>query len=73
MHIKLGDGKKRIGCLAKVCRVEEDSLENVYTIVAYFLDISSADRVVISKFVEESEQQEDQGPSDKKTANVTEQ
>ncbi len=51
VKISLGEGQKNIVCLAKVCRVEEDSLENVYTIVTYFLDISSADRATIAKFV----------------------
>jgi type II secretory ATPase GspE/PulE/Tfp pilus assembly ATPase PilB-like protein len=39
--------------LAKVCRVEEDHLEHVYTMVNYYLDLSSSDRVAISKFVQD--------------------
>ncbi len=52
LKIQLGQGQKSIECLSKVCRVEEDSLENVYKIVTYFLDISSADRSYINKYIE---------------------
>jgi len=51
VKIQLGEGAKPIECLAKVCRVEEDSLENIYAMVNYYLDLSSADRVAISKFI----------------------
>jgi len=43
--------QENVNCLAKVCRVEEDSLESVHTIVAYYLDISSTDRAAINRFV----------------------
>lgn len=52
LKIQMGEGAKGVECLAKVCRVEEDSLDNVYTIIAYYLDISSADRAAITRFVE---------------------
>ncbi|VAX34828.1 Type IV fimbrial assembly, ATPase PilB [hydrothermal vent metagenome] len=54
VKIQLGEGSKPVECLAKVCRVEEDSLENIYAMVNYYLDLSSADRVAISKFVEKN-------------------
>lgn len=53
VKIKFGEGKAVISCLAKVCRVEKDDLDQVYTVVNYYLDLSSADRVVISRFVDE--------------------
>lgn len=53
VKITLGEKHKPIHCLAKVCRVEEDSLSNVYTVIAYYLDITSADRAAINKFVME--------------------
>jgi type II secretory ATPase GspE/PulE/Tfp pilus assembly ATPase PilB-like protein len=54
LNISLGGADKGIDCFAKVCRVEQDSLETAFTIVAYYLDISSADRVLIDKFVQRS-------------------
>jgi type II secretory ATPase GspE/PulE/Tfp pilus assembly ATPase PilB-like protein len=53
LRIQLGDGKKSIDCLARVCRMEEDELNNIYTVVNYYLDLSSKDKVSISKFVED--------------------
>ena len=61
VKISLGDSSKNIVCLAKVCRVEEDSLENVYTIVTYFLDISSSDRSTLAKFVEQCGKEQSSG------------
>ncbi len=58
VKIQLGEGFKSIECLAKVCRVEEDSLENIYAMVNYYLDLSSADRVLISRFVEKKFKEE---------------
>ncbi|MCA9409115.1 MAG: PilZ domain-containing protein, partial [Candidatus Omnitrophica bacterium] len=52
IKIQLEEGEKSIECLAKVCRVEEDNLKNVYMIANYFLDISSADRALIGQYVE---------------------
>ena len=47
------DGTDRsINCLGKVCRLEEDNRDKMFTIVTYYLDISSADKAVINKFVE---------------------
>jgi type II secretory ATPase GspE/PulE/Tfp pilus assembly ATPase PilB-like protein len=53
LRIQLDDGKKSIDCLARVCRMEEDELNNIYTVVNYYLDLSSKDKVSISKFVED--------------------
>lgn len=52
IKIQLGSDYPSIDCLAKVCRVEEDEDKNVFGIVTYYLDISSADRTVINKYVE---------------------
>ncbi len=49
LKINLKGYAKQIECLAKVCRVEEDSIDNIYTIMAYYLDISAVDRVAINK------------------------
>lgn len=58
LKIQLGEGQSAIQCLGKVCRVEEDSFENVYTMVCYYLDISSADKVLINKFVQKKMDEE---------------
>jgi len=42
-----------IECLAKVCRVEKEREGERYHIVVYFLDISSADRNKLARFVDE--------------------
>ncbi|MBU0468020.1 MAG: Flp pilus assembly complex ATPase component TadA [Candidatus Omnitrophica bacterium] len=52
LKIYIDHSQKAIECLAKVCRVEEDSMENIYTMVNYYLDLSSADRSSIRKFIE---------------------
>jgi len=54
LKIYIDHSQKAIECLAKVCRVEEDSMENIYTMVNYYLDLSSADRASIKKFIENS-------------------
>ncbi|HOW36422.1 MAG TPA: ATPase, T2SS/T4P/T4SS family [Candidatus Omnitrophota bacterium] len=51
LKIQLGEAEEYIDCLSRVCRVEEDELTNMFNIAAYYLDISSADRVKISEFV----------------------
>lgn len=51
LKVRLGIELPNIKCLAKICRVEEDSIRNVYTVVAYFLDISSAERSILNRFV----------------------
>lgn len=56
LQINFGANKRSVKCLAKVCRVEKDSMDNVYTIVNYYLDMTSEDRVNINKFVESSQQ-----------------
>jgi len=52
VKIQLGKSDRRIDCLAKICRVEDDSLSAMYNLVAYYLDLSSADRVRINDFVQ---------------------
>ncbi|MFT7537968.1 MAG: hypothetical protein ACI9F2_000108, partial [Lysobacterales bacterium] len=52
VKIQLGQGHQNIDCLAKVCRVEFDEFKDVYTIVTYYLDISSADKSLINKYVQ---------------------
>ncbi len=49
--LHLGEGQKNITCLAKISRVEEDRLSNVFVIVVNYMDISSDDRVIVNKFV----------------------
>ncbi len=52
IRVYLDDQKKdSIECLAKVCRVEKEREDERYSIVVYFLDISSADRNKIVQFV----------------------
>ena len=51
LQIQLPDSKKRISCLAKICRLEEDSREHIFAVVNYYLDLTSSDRAAISRFV----------------------
>lgn len=60
LKIKLKDQPKRIECLAKVCRVEEDSVENIFTIMAYYLDISASDRVAINRYTQNINKNEEE-------------
>ncbi len=53
LKMYLLDNESSIDCLARVCRVEEDVATNAYACGAYFLDITSGDRVKIKKYVEE--------------------
>lgn len=52
LKITLDATQKNIQCLAKVCRVEEDSLSNIYTIICYYLDMTAPDKTNLNKFVE---------------------
>ena len=54
LKIYLKEEHKTIACLAKVYRVEEDSMQNIYTMVNYYLDLTSADRVSLKKYVEKA-------------------
>ncbi len=54
MKIHLKDVEHTVGCLTKVCRVEKDTMEKIYTVMVYFLDISSADRATIDRYVEKN-------------------
>ena len=53
LRLQLGEGERSIDCLARVCRVEEDSLSAMFGVVAYYLDLSSANRVKLDNFVNE--------------------
>ena len=59
LRIQMGEGSKSLSCLGKVCRLEKDSLDNIYTIVNYYLDMSSGDRSKIDKFVKKSSKESD--------------
>jgi len=52
VKVQLEKGRS-IDCLAKVCRVEDDTLSAMFNLVVYFLDISSADRARIDKYVKQ--------------------
>jgi len=52
LKIQLNKDERSIDCMGKVCRVEDDNKLGQYNIVAYYLDISSADRVKINNYVE---------------------
>lgn len=51
LKIQLEKSEATIHCLAKVCRVEDDVISAMFNLVAYYLDISSGDRVRITNFV----------------------
>jgi type II secretory ATPase GspE/PulE/Tfp pilus assembly ATPase PilB-like protein len=51
MKIQLFPSDPAIRCLARVSRVEDDPVSSVFNLVAYYLDISSADRARIASFV----------------------
>lgn len=53
VKIELPDGEPPIECLAKVVRVEEIESNAVYRIAVCFLDMPSAQRVRLDKYVEE--------------------
>lgn len=67
LKIQLPNTPQSVSCLAKICRLEDDTLENAYTVVAYYLDITSADRVAINKFVEKKVKEEEHYQSQKET------
>ncbi len=50
IKIQLHEGERSIDCLARVCRIEEDAASGMFNIVAYYLDVSSADRVKLNQF-----------------------
>ncbi len=53
LTLELKKGIPGIHCLAKVCRVEDDTFSAMFQLVVYFLDISSADRALIEDEVAE--------------------
>lgn len=52
IKIELPDGLDPIECLARVVRSEETDQENIYNIAACFLDMTSAQRVRLDRYVE---------------------
>jgi len=51
LKIQFDKTQKSVDCLAKVCRIEDDTLSSMFNVCAYYLDISSADRVRLDNFV----------------------
>ncbi len=51
LNIQLAGETRSSNCFAKVCRVEQDNQRNTYSVVVYYLDMTSADRVKINNFV----------------------
>ena len=51
LRIQTKKDERSVDCLARVCRVEEDSLSAMFSVVAYYLDLSSANRVRLDNFV----------------------
>jgi type II secretory ATPase GspE/PulE/Tfp pilus assembly ATPase PilB-like protein len=51
VKIQLKKGEPSIDCLAKICRVEDDTVSSLFNLVAYYLDIPSADRVRITSYI----------------------
>jgi type II secretory ATPase GspE/PulE/Tfp pilus assembly ATPase PilB-like protein len=64
--------KKSIQCLAKVCRVEEDSLSNIYTIVCFYLDVNATDRETLNRFVESTLKKPEASPKVNDQASIKE-
>jgi len=52
LNIELPDKEEPAGCLAKVVRVEEMEENKKYDIAVYFLDMTSANRVRLNKYIE---------------------
>ncbi len=55
MKIELPNTSEVIECLAKVLRVEEVEEEKIYNVKVNFLDLSSAQRTKLNKYVENTE------------------
>ena len=55
MKIELPNADETIECLAKVLRVEEVEAEKIYNVMVNFLDITSAQRMKLNKYVENTE------------------
>ena len=51
LKIQLKEGERSIHCTARVGRVEQEGQTNSFNVIAYYLDITSAERVKISNFV----------------------
>ncbi|MBI3617593.1 MAG: Flp pilus assembly complex ATPase component TadA, partial [Candidatus Omnitrophica bacterium] len=55
MKIELPGADETIECLVKVLRVEEVEAEKIYNVMVSFLDITSAQRTKLNKYVENTE------------------
>ncbi len=55
MKIELPNANETIECLAKVLRVEEVEEEHIYNVMVNFLDITSAQRTKLNKYIENTE------------------
>ncbi len=55
MKIELPNADETIECLAKVLRVEEVEEEKIYNVMVNFLDITSAQRTKLNKYIENTE------------------
>ncbi len=51
MSVQLPDKTGSVHCLAKVCRVEDDTFSAMFHLVVFFLDLSSADRARLEDFI----------------------
>ncbi len=54
LMIQFEKNERSINCLSKVCRVEEDGVNQQFNIMVFYLDISSGDRVRLSAFVKKA-------------------
>ena len=51
LKIQYSKSERSIDCLAKVCRIEQDSVTSMYSLIVYYLDIPSADRAKLDRLV----------------------
>ncbi len=51
LKIQYSKSERSIDCLAKVCRIEQDSVTSMYGLIIYYLDIPSADRAKLDRLV----------------------
>jgi hypothetical protein len=55
LKIELPTEEKPIECLARIVREEEVEADKTYDVAACFLDLTSADRSRLEKFIERGE------------------
>ena len=58
INIELGRGFQAVGCLAKVCRVEENKTSAGFSLVVSYVEITSSDRTLIDQCVDKKIQDE---------------